>query len=99
MLLTAANHNLPVLEFTPIQVKQSVVGFGSADKKQVQFMVKHLLNLRETPKPDDVADALAMAICGLHTASSAGCTRRQQEDGRSLQNDWFNKRQSCRTTK
>lgn len=70
VLLTAANHNLPVLEFTPIQVKQSVVGFGSADKKQVQFMVKHLLNLRETPKPDDVADALAMAICGLHTAST-----------------------------
>ena len=75
VLLTAANRNVPVLEFTPIQVKQNVVGFGSADKKQVQYMVKHLLNLREVPKPDDVADALAIAICGLHTAA----TRRWQE--------------------
>ena len=57
-------------EFTPIQVKQAVVGFGSANKEQVQFMVQHLLNLREKPKPDDVADALAIAVCGLHTAAT-----------------------------
>lgn len=70
VLLTAANRGLPVMEFTPIQVKQAVVGFGSANKEQVQFMVQHLLNLREKPKPDDVADALAIAICGLHTAAT-----------------------------
>lgn len=58
------------MEFTPIQVKQAVVGFGSANKEQVQFMVQHLLNLREKPKPDDVADALAIAVCGLHTAAT-----------------------------
>ena len=63
VLLTAANRGLPVMEFTPIQVKQAVVGFGSANKEQVQFMVQHLLNLREKPKPDDVADALAIAVC------------------------------------
>lgn len=68
--LTAANRGLPVMEFTPIQVKQAVVGFGSANKEQVQFMVQHLLNLREKPKPDDVADALAIAVCGLHTAAT-----------------------------
>ena len=70
VLLTAANRGLPVMEFTPIQVKQAVVGFGSANKEQVQFMVQHLLNLREKPKPDDVADALAIAVCGLHTAAT-----------------------------
>jgi crossover junction endodeoxyribonuclease RuvC len=46
-------------------VKQGVTGYGSADKKQVQYMVKHLLGLSEIPKPDDVADALAVAVCGL----------------------------------
>ena len=70
VLLSAAMQNLPILEFTPMQVKLAVVGYGNANKEQVTFMVQHLLNLREKPKPDDVADALAMAICGLHTASS-----------------------------
>lgn len=74
-LLTAANCNLPVLEFTPMQIKLAVVGTGSANKEQVTFMVQHLLNIRQKPKPDDVADALAVAICGLHTAA----TRRWQE--------------------
>lgn len=74
-LLTAANKNLPVLEFTPMQIKLAVVGTGSANKEQVTFMVQHLLNIRQKPKPDDVADALAVAICGLHTAA----TRRWQE--------------------
>lgn len=74
-LLTAANRNLPVLEFTPMQIKLAVVGTGSANKEQVTFMVQHLLNIRQKPKPDDVADALAVAICGLHTAA----TRRWQE--------------------
>lgn len=69
-LLTAANKNISVAEFTPMQIKQAVVGYGSANKEQVQFMVQHLLNLREKPKPDDVADALAVAICGLHSTQS-----------------------------
>jgi len=53
-----------------MQIKLAVVGYGKADKEQVTFMVQHILNIKEKPKPDDVADALAMAICGLHTASS-----------------------------
>ncbi len=75
VLLTAANTGLTVLEFTPMQVKLAVTGTGAATKDQVTFMVQHLLNIREKPKPDDVADALAIAICGLHTAA----TRRWQE--------------------
>lgn len=75
VLLTAANKSLPVLEFTPMQIKLAVVGTGSANKVQVTYMVQHLLNIRQKPKPDDVADALAVAICGLHTAA----TRRWQE--------------------
>ncbi len=69
-LLAAANHNLPVLEFTPMQIKQSVVGTGSASKEQVIYMVMHRLNIREKIKPDDTADALAAAICGVNTASA-----------------------------
>ncbi|MCD8199109.1 MAG: crossover junction endodeoxyribonuclease RuvC [Phascolarctobacterium sp.] len=69
-MLTAANKGIPVLEFTPIQIKQAVTGTGSADKEQVTFMVQRLLNIREKPRPDDVADALAIAICGAHTAST-----------------------------
>ncbi len=63
VLLAGAKHHLPWAEYTPPEVKLSVVGTGSADKKQVQFMVTRLLNLSATPKPDDVADALAVAIC------------------------------------
>jgi crossover junction endodeoxyribonuclease RuvC len=67
VLLTAAEHGVPVVEYTPLQVKQAVVGYGRAEKQQVQQMVKALLNLPEIPKPDDVADALAIAICHLHS--------------------------------
>jgi len=65
-ILTAANAGLPVFEYTPLQVKQSVVGFGRAAKTQVQFMVKTILALPVAPAPDDVADALAVAICHAH---------------------------------
>lgn len=71
ILLTAANKNVPVVEYTPIQIKQAVVGYGGADKEQVTFMVQKLLNIRTKPKPDDVADALAVAICGLHSATTS----------------------------
>lgn len=67
VLLAAAQKNLVIAEYTPLQVKQAVVGFGGAEKKQVQEMVKILLNLQEIPRPDDAADALAIAICHAHS--------------------------------
>jgi crossover junction endodeoxyribonuclease RuvC len=66
-LIAAAASNLPVSEYTPLEIKQAVVGYGNADKNQIQQMVKILLNLSEIPQPDDAADALAVAICYLHT--------------------------------
>lgn len=63
ILLSATLHNIALVEYTPLQVKQSVTGFGKADKAQVQRMVKSILKLSEIPKPDDAADALALAIC------------------------------------
>ncbi len=67
-VLSGANSGLPIFEYTPLQVKQGIVGYGRADKKQVQTMVKTILNLDEIPKPDDAADALAIAICHGHSA-------------------------------
>lgn len=66
-LLSVANNGLNVYEYTPLQVKQAVVGYGRADKHQVQSMVKAILSLETVPKPDDVADALAVAICHAHS--------------------------------
>jgi len=63
VLLAAAQHGLPVFEYTPLQVKQAMVGRGRAEKAQVQFMVRAILGLQETPSPDDAADALAVAVC------------------------------------
>ncbi len=62
-VLAAVNKDLDIYEYTPLQIKQAVVGYGRADKNQVQDMVKLLLNLKQIPKPDDAADALAVAIC------------------------------------
>jgi crossover junction endodeoxyribonuclease RuvC len=69
MILAAVQKGLPVAEYTPLQVKQAIVGYGKAEKKQVQEMVKIYLHLKETPKPDDVADALAVAICHAHSST------------------------------
>lgn len=66
LLLQAERHGKEIGEYTPLQVKQALVGYGSADKKQVQFMVKRFLNLKDIPRPDDAADALAIAICHAH---------------------------------
>lgn len=71
-MLAAARSGLDVYEYTPLQVKQAVVGEGKADKSQVQFMVRALLSLRENPRPDDVADALAVAICHAHRLKGMG---------------------------
>jgi crossover junction endodeoxyribonuclease RuvC len=67
VLLTAAEHGLPVIEYTPLEVKVAVTGYGKAEKKQIQQMVKFLLKMADIPKPDDAADALAVAICHLHS--------------------------------
>lgn len=64
-LLVLAEHGCPILEVTPVQVKQAVSGYGRADKRQVQLMVARILGLAEVPKPDDAADALAIAWTGL----------------------------------
>ena len=71
IMLAGAEQGLTVHEYTPLQVKQAVVGYGRADKQQIQFMVKTILSLPEIPKPDDVADALAIAICHIHYYKSA----------------------------
>ncbi|MCI8403426.1 MAG: crossover junction endodeoxyribonuclease RuvC [Clostridia bacterium] len=67
LLVSVANRGIPICEYTPLQVKQSVTGYGRADKKQIQTMVKMLLGLNAIPKPDDAADALAIAICHAHS--------------------------------
>ena len=69
-MLTLAQASLPIAEYTPNEVKQTVCGYGSAGKTQVQRMVQALLSLDELPKPDDAADALAVAICHIHHLSS-----------------------------
>jgi len=68
-LLVAAEQGIEWREYTPLQVKQAVTGYGGADKKQVQTMVQRLLGLESVPKPDDAADALAIAICHAHHAA------------------------------
>ncbi|MBQ4602843.1 MAG: crossover junction endodeoxyribonuclease RuvC [Clostridia bacterium] len=70
ILLAARNNQLRINEYTPLQVKQAVVGYGRAEKKQVISMVTMLLGLKEPPKPDDTADALAIAICLAHSGAS-----------------------------
>lgn len=68
ILLALADADLPIAEYTPMQIKQAVTGYGNANKHQVQEMVRMLLALPETPRPDDAADAAAAAICYLHRA-------------------------------
>ena len=70
IMLSAQKNGVPAFEYTPLQVKQSVVGYGRAEKKQVQEMIKRILFLEKVPKPDDTADALAMAICHGHCSGS-----------------------------
>lgn len=69
-LLACANGGMTISEYTPPQIKQALVGYGRADKKQVQAMVKTILNLDAVPKPDDTADAVAAAICHGHSRES-----------------------------
>jgi crossover junction endodeoxyribonuclease RuvC len=69
-MLAAAQAGLEVVAYSPLSIKSAVVGYGKAEKSQVQVMVARLLNLSELPKPADAADALAIAICHLHTAGT-----------------------------
>lgn len=71
-ILAAAHAGLTVGEYTPLQVKQAIVGYGRATKEQVQAMVKILLGMDHIPQPDDAADALAVAICHIHSAGARG---------------------------
>lgn len=68
IMLAARLCHLPIFEFTPLQIKQAVTGYGRADKNQIQKMVQILLRLKEIPRPDDMADALAAAICCAHSS-------------------------------
>ena len=78
ILCTAERLGVPIFEYTPMQVKQAVAGYGLADKKQVMNMTKRLLKLKAVPKPDDAADALAIAIC--HARSATSLLRRKDPD-------------------
>jgi crossover junction endodeoxyribonuclease RuvC len=69
-MLAAASLNLDVVEYAPLKIKSSVVGYGLAGKEQVQFMVTRLLELEQAPDSADAADALAVAICHIHTAQT-----------------------------
>lgn len=71
-ILAGAHAGLPIAEYTPLQVKMAVTGYGRASKEQVAYMIKMLLGLAETPKPDDVTDALAVCICHGHNANNWG---------------------------
>lgn len=71
IMLAAVQRGVDIYEYTPLQVKQAVVGYGKAEKHQVQEMVKNILRLKECPKPDDTADAVALAICHGHSSGSA----------------------------
>ena len=70
IMLAACSQKLEIFEYTPLQVKQSITGYGRAEKHQVMEMVKNLLQLNSVPKPDDTADALALAICHGHVSGN-----------------------------
>ena len=76
ILLSAQKLGLPIFEYTPMQVKQAVAGYGGADKRQVMLMTQRLLSMKEIPRPDDAADALAIAICHARSATSLLNTER-----------------------
>ena len=78
ILLACEKKNIKIFEYTPLQVKQAIAGYGRAEKKQVMEMVKRICNLTEAPKPDDAADAVALAIC--HARSTTSLLFREERD-------------------
>jgi crossover junction endodeoxyribonuclease RuvC len=87
-LLAASEAGLPVVEYTPAEVKRAVVGFGRAEKHQIQQMVKLLLGLDTPPSPHDAADALAVAICHVHSATGIVAERMATEAPRTALRSW-----------
>lgn len=79
-LLAMAQHNMEVAEYTPMEVKQAISGYGGADKHQVQVMVQAVLGLESLPKPDDAADALAIAICHLQSYRMRALMNTRQDE-------------------
>lgn len=82
ILLSAEKAGVPIYEYTPMQIKQAVAGYGGAQKRQVQLMTQRLLGMKEIPKPDDAADALALAICHGRAATSLLNTERVFDAGK-----------------
>ena len=87
-LLAASEAGLPVVEYAPAEIKRAVVGFGRAEKHQVQQMVKLLLGLEEPPSPHDAADALAVAICHLHSSTGSVAERAAVDKPRTAVRSW-----------
>jgi len=77
-LLALAKAGIPIKEYSPLEVKQAICGYGRAEKRQVQEMVKAVLGLSERPRPDDAADALAVAICHVHSMPIGGRLEAEQ---------------------
>jgi len=77
LLLTLAEKNVSIFSYTPLQVKQAVTGYGKAEKRQVQEMVKKILNLKTIPKPDDTADAIAIGICHFNSRKNILCKEKE----------------------
>ncbi len=80
IIITLCKKNIKIFDYTPLQVKQAVAGYGRAEKSQVQSMVKMLLNLDTIPKPDDVADAMAIGICHINSAKFLTAIKESREN-------------------
>ncbi|MCI5698630.1 MAG: crossover junction endodeoxyribonuclease RuvC [Clostridiales bacterium] len=78
-ILACVKGGLIISEYTPLQIKQALVGYGRADKRQIQDMVRRILNLKETPRPDDTADAIAAAICHGHSVGGRNILLREKK--------------------
>ena len=87
-LLAASEAGLPVVEYTPAEIKRAVVGYGRAEKHQMQQMMKLLLGLDAVPSPHDVADALAVAVCHLHSSTGVVAQRAREERPKSALRSW-----------
>jgi crossover junction endodeoxyribonuclease RuvC len=87
-MLAAVQAGVPVAEYTPAEIKRAVVGYGRAEKPQVQHMIKLILGLPAVPSPHDAADALAVAICHLHSHAADGRTRISVQPARSRETSW-----------
>jgi crossover junction endodeoxyribonuclease RuvC len=87
-LLAASEAGVPVVEYAPAEIKRAVVGYGRAEKNQVQQMIKLLLGLEAVPSPHDVADALAVAICHVHTATGTIAERTRHAPPRTTLRSW-----------